>query len=167
ARTWSRGVGKLLGLAFFLASAISLPSHYTYSEFPRSPYREAVLYLEGVIQPGERVIHETKLSFFPAAFYANDMEQEFLADPPGSPNDTFEIGSQQAMRIVPQADIAAAAGNAEAGVRGVYFITFSQVFREYAQSGITENPNLHWLEGHYRMVERKVFNDLEIYHFQR
>jgi mannosyltransferase len=167
ARTWSRGVGKLVALGFILAATISLPSHYTYNEFPRSPYRAAVTYLAGVVQPGERVIHETKLSYFSAAFYAPRLEQVFLADPPDSPNDTFEVGSQRAMKIYPQVDLAAATDSASTQVRGVYFVTFSQVARELAAAGVTENPNLHWLNDHYRLVERKVIQDLEIYHFER
>ncbi len=167
ARTWSRGVGKLLALGFVLAAAISLPSHYTYQNFPRSPYKAAMTYLEGVVGPGERVIHETKLSYFPSAFYAPGLTQVFLVDPPDSPNDTFEPGSQQAMQIFPQADLEAAAGSGCPGCRGVYFVTYSQTFVEYAESGLSEHPNLHWLSERYRQVDRQVFADLEIYHFER
>lgn len=162
-RTWSRGVGKLLAAAFVLAAAISLPSHYLYDQFPRSPYRQVTTYLEGQVQPGERVIHDTKLSYFPCHFYAPDLPQVFIADPPGSPNDTFEPGSQQAMQIFPQPDLPAAVGESNE----IYFITFSQTFNEYQAMGLAEHPSIAWLTKHFRQVDRQVYSDLEIYHFQR
>jgi 4-amino-4-deoxy-L-arabinose transferase-like glycosyltransferase len=163
ARTWSRGVGKLLAAAFLAAALVSLPSFYTYQDFPRSPYRQASAYLQGAVRPGELVIHETKLSFFPARYYAPQLPQVFLADPPGSENDTFEIASQQAMRIFPAPDLASAIGESQA----VYFVTFSQTFGEYEAMGLPEHPNLVWLDGHMRRVGRVSFNDLEIYHYER
>lgn len=167
ARTWSRGVGKLMALAFITAAAVSLPLYYTYDEFPRSPYRAAMNYLQEVVQPGEQIIHETKLSYFPSAFYAPGLPQVFLADIPGSANDTFEPGSQQAMGIFPQASLEAAAGNGCAECSNVYFITFSQTLHEYQALGLEENPNLRWLDDHYRRVEQRVFSDLEVYHYER
>lgn len=163
ARTWSRGVGKLLAAAFVLAAAISLPSHYTYDEFPRSPYRQVTTYLESRVQVGDRVVHETKLSYFPSRFYAPKLAQVFVADPSGSPNDTFEPGSQQAMQIFPEPDLSAAVGD----YKGVYFITFSQTFSEYEGIGLSEHPSIAWLDEHFTRVDRQVFRDLEVYHYQR
>lgn len=163
ARTWSRGIGKLLMAAFLAAAVISLPSFYLYQQFPRSPYRQAVTYLQGIFSPGDRVIHETKLSFFPSHYYAPQLPQVFLADPAGSANDTLEIGSQEAMQLYPEVNLASAVGE---GTR-VYFITFSQTFREYKALGFTEHPNLAWLDNHFRQVDRQLFNDLEIYTYER
>lgn len=167
ARTWSRGIGKFMALAFLLAAAISLPSYYTFDKFPRSPYRAAVQYLQEIIQPGDRIIHETKLSYFPSAYYAPDLPQVFLADPSDSPNNTFEPGTQQAMQIFPQPDLATAAGTDCLECTGIYFITFSQTFREYADLGLEEHPHLQWLGEHYRQVHHQVFSDLEVFHYER
>ena len=163
ARTWRRGVGKLLAGAFLAAAVISLPSFYTYQQFPRSPYLKAAVYLQSVLQPGDRVIHETKLSYFPAHYYAPQLPQVFLADPAGSPNDTFEPASQQAMQIFPEPSLEHAVGSSQR----VYFVTFSQTFREYQALGFSEHPNLAWLDDHFRRAGRQVFNDLEIYCYER
>jgi len=163
AKTWSRGIGKLLAGAFLAAALLSLPSFYTYQHFPRSPYRLASIYLTGVLKPGDRVIHETKLSYFPAHFYAPQLNQVFLADPEGLPNDTFEVGTQRAMQIYPQPDLKSAVGDSET----VYFITFSQTFNEYQQAGFDEHPNLAWLDAHLHRRDRQVFNDLEIFSYER
>jgi mannosyltransferase len=161
--TWSRGMGKVLAGLFVLAALISLPSHYTYNAFPRSPYLQVAQYLESTVLPGDRLVHETKLSYFPSHFYAPDLPQVFLADPQGSANDTFEPGSQQAMQIFPEPDLAQAVGDS----RSVYFITFSQTFREYEAMGMSEHPNIRWLENHFGRTGKVVFSDLEVYHYER
>jgi len=162
-RGWKRGIGKFLAGGILLAALISLPTHYRYQEFPRSPYREAVMYLANRLQPGEVIIHETKLSYFPSAFYAPDLPQVFLADQPGSPNDTFEPGSQAAMQIFPLADL----DTASKGSHGVYFVTFRQTFTEYQEMGLAEHPNVTWLNEHFHQANHISFSDLEVYYYLR
>jgi hypothetical protein len=163
ARTWGRGVGKMIAVGFVLAALLTLPSFYTFSEFPRSPYKAMTGYLETVTQPDVRIIHETKLSYFPARYYEPVLAQVFLADPQGSPNDTFEPGSQQAMQIFPQPGMEQAAEGADT----VYFVTFTQTFREYQEMGLAESPNLAWLKEHYTLAGKQTFNDLEVYRYTR
>lgn len=162
-RSWSRGSGKLIAAAFILAALLSLPSYYSFNSFPRSPYREAAAYLEQGNKPGTVIIHDTKLSYFPMFFYAPDLPQEFLADAPGSANDTFAPASQLAMRIFPTPSVSSAAQ----GKRTVFFVTYSQVFQEYQQNGVAEHPVIDWLNENFRFINRKVFNDLEIYQYER
>jgi mannosyltransferase len=160
-KNWSKGVGVLLVGTFGLAAVISLPSQYLLNTFPRSPYQEEVSYLEGVIQPGEQVIHDNKLSYFPSEYYSPELPQRFLADQPGSPNDTFAPGSQKAMGIYPQPDLPTAIGDSQQ----LYFVVFSQTIQEYKMAGLPDHPNLTWLRLHYMLLDKKVFNDLEVYHF--
>lgn len=162
-RGWTKGSGKILLGAFVLAAALSLPYFYTFNEFPRSPFRQAAAYLQQNIHQGVVAVHETKLSYFPTRFYAPNLNQRFLADEPNSPNDTFALQSQEAMGIFPDKTIQAAVD----GNGAVYFVTFRQVFTEYQQSGIDIPPNIEWLNAHYRLVETRSFNDLEIYHYER
>lgn len=161
--SWKRGVGKLVAGALIAAALISLPSFYRYQEFPRSPYQDATAYLSKAIKPGEMVVHETKLSYFPAHFYAPRLDQTFLADLPGTPNDTFELGLQQAMDIYPMQDIEGVA----AGLPGIYFVTFHQIFAEYRQLGIDPHPNLAWLNENYSPAGYRAFADLDVYYFVR
>jgi hypothetical protein len=163
-RAWQRGGGKLIAGAFILAAILSLPGQYYFNDFPRSPYQQAVTYLGTASDPASsRIIHETKLSFFPAAFYAPGLPQVFLADEPGSPNDTFALPSQQAMQLFPQPDLSAAAGES----RDIYFITYEQVFDEYAALGENTPPNIRWLEERFTLAGRESFNDLLVYHYVR
>lgn len=162
ARGWGRGAGKVLAVTFVLAALISLPSFYSFDAFPRSPYRAAAQSLKQL--PADAVVvHETKLSYFPMRFYAPDLPQVFLADDPGSPNDTFTLGSQRAMQIFPHLDMAAAVGTHTQ----VVFITFHQVFEEYRASGESQDPHLLWLDAHYHQTQHQAFNDLEVFTYQR
>jgi mannosyltransferase len=163
ARTWARGVGRLILGAFVLAAALSLPTFYTYDDFPRSPYRTAMQVMRETLPDRAVIIHENKLSYFPAHFYAPELNQVFVADAPDSPNNTFELASQQAMQIFPQPDLVAAVG----AYQEVYFVFFSQTVEEYRAVGYSEHPDLAWLGQHFQLVEQLAFNDLEIYHFRR
>jgi len=120
-------------------------------------------YLETVIQPGEQIIHDDKLSYFPSRYYSPDLLQNFLADQTGSSNDTFALGSQQAMGIYPQPDLTTAIGESQQ----FYYVVFSETIQEYKAAGLADHPNLTWLRTHYMLLDKKVFNDLEIYHFSR
>ncbi len=161
-RRWKKGVGPFLVGAFVLSVCISLPSFYTFEQFPRSPFRQAEAYLEGTSGPGDLILHENKLSFFPAYFYDRNPKQEFLADQPGSANDTYAPASQQAIGLIPQVDIQ----TATQGHSSVYFVLFTQAINEYRTAGEAD-PNLAWLDAHYDLAEKKVINDLEIYHYTR
>jgi hypothetical protein len=120
-------------------------------------------YLETVMQPGEQVIHDNKLSYFPSRYYSPDLPQKFLADQPGSPNDTFAYGSQKAMEIYPQPDLTTAIGNSQQ----FYYVVFTETIQEYQAAGLSDHPNLTWLRTHFMFSGKKVFNDLEIYYFSR
>ena len=163
AKSWEKKIGIFIMVSFVAASVIALPYQQTFRQFPRSPFAEAVVMLEEEMQPGDRLIHDNKLSSFPFLVYAPDIEQEFLADESGSHNDTLAYPSQEAMQLFPAVDIAQAAEGAER----VYFVVFSQAIEEYAQMQSMKHPQLAWLEEHYQQKGVKVFNDLEVFRFER
>lgn len=158
----SGSLGKMLGASVVLAAAISLPFFYTFAEFPRSPFRELSDSLQNTIQAGEVVIHDNKLSYFPGHFYQPDLEQAFLADIPGSSNDTYALQSQQVMQILPAPDLETAVGTANS----VYFVVFSRAIDEYRVAGEV-HPAIGWLEEHFTQTRQTAFNDLLLIHFQR
>lgn len=158
----SGSLGKMLGASVVLAAAISLPFFYTFAEFPRSPFRELSDSLQKNIQAGEVIVHDNKLSYFPGHFYQPNLEQAFLADFPGSSNDTYALQSQQAMQIFPAPDLDTAIGTADS----VYFVVFSRAIEEY-QAGGEEHPAIAWLEEHFHQTDMTAFNDLLLIHFQR
>ncbi len=87
--------------------------------------------------------------------------QSFLADAPGTANDTLAVPSQQAMQIYPVSDIQSAVGSHAQ----VYFVVFRQTIQEYQAAGLDDHLQLAWLKQHYRLEGQVTFNDLEIYQF--
>ena len=119
--------------------------------------------LNDEMQPGDRLIHDNKLSSFPFLIYAPDIEQEFIADPAGSHNDTLALASQEAMQIFPVSDIETAAKGADR----VFFVVFTLAIEEYVELKGEEHPYLAWLRAQYEQEGVTVFNDLEVYRFER
>jgi 4-amino-4-deoxy-L-arabinose transferase-like glycosyltransferase len=157
------GLPRLLnaGLAALLTVTVagSLLGHYTYARFPRPPFQEAVAYLQGRVESGDAVLHTNKLTFFPMHVYAPDLAGDFLADRPGSPEDTLALPTQEALGIFATPTMAEAVGGAER-VWLVYFL------REVDEMG-GEHPALAWLEGRFTEVERGRFNDLVVVFYRR
>jgi len=163
ARSWRRGVGPFLLGLFVLGAVISLPAYYTFESFPRSPFQEAVTALEAQNQPGDVILHDNKLSFFPAHYYAPDLPQVFLADVPGSSNDTYAPASQAAMQLFPQPDTAVAI----AGADRIHFVVFTQAITDYLSLGYSQHPVLVELNACCTLAGHQIFGDLEIYTFDR
>lgn len=163
AQSWEKKIGIFVMGSFILASLIALPYQQTFRQFPRSPFAEAVAMLEEEMQPGDRLIHDNKLSSFPFLVYAPDIEQKFIADEAGSHNDTLAYPSQVAMQLFPAVDVAQAAGGADR----VYFVVFTQAIEEYEVLQGIPHPRLAWLEENYELIDVAAFNDLEVYRFEK
>jgi len=158
-----RGVGVILAATFVAAVATSLPSFYTYTEFPRSAFRETSAYLNEEKTSEALVLHDNKLSFFPTHYYAPELDQKFLADEPGSTQDTYAFASQRAMGLYPVDDVQTAVS----GYDRVYFVVFQRAIDEYIEMGEDNHPVLDYLEEEYQLVEKTTFSDVIVYEFHR
>ena len=159
---WQKGGGKLLLGALVLAAAVTLPYQITYLEFPRSPFEKAMTDLTPQVQEGDVILHDIKLSFFPSLFYAPDLPQKFLADIPGSSNDTYAVGSQEAMQLFPDENIEVGSE----GANRVIFIMFEQTRMDYLALGLTEHPALAWLNDHGKVEKVETWTDLKAYFYR-
>lgn len=149
-----------ISMAFF-AALLSLPNLYAFSRFPRSPFKAVTGELMNDFSEGEIILHDNKLSYFPARVYFPQAEQSFLADIPGSSNDTFAPASQEAMNIFPER-------SPELAIEGydiVDFVVFSRTIREYEKMGLDQHPVLTLLENQMQLISIRQFEDLEIYRF--
>ncbi len=162
AKKWHKGVGIILAAAIIIAMGLSLPYFYQFQSFPRSPYKQLTDMLKNQIQPGDVIVYENKLIYFPSNFYNPDLPQKFIADEPGSFNDTYAYQSQVAMQIIPDPDIASAVVDKNS----VYFVVFEQTIQEY-QSVKMEHPGIHWLTENYSLNEENRIGDLIVYHYER
>jgi 4-amino-4-deoxy-L-arabinose transferase-like glycosyltransferase len=93
-----RALGWILAGAFAAAAAVGLPAQATHRTFPRSPFREAAAHLAATTAGEDLVLHSNKLSYFPMVVYDSRLPQSFLADEPGSHNDTLAPATQASPR---------------------------------------------------------------------
>jgi 4-amino-4-deoxy-L-arabinose transferase-like glycosyltransferase len=152
------------GLAALLmaATAGSLGVHYTYTGFPRPPFREAATYLRNHIGPTDVVVHTNKLTYFPMQVYDPDLPGIFLTDPAGSPQDTLAFPTQEALGIFATPSIAEGVGEAER----VWLVYFPRELEEM-QASEGEHPALAWLEGRSVQVRQEHIGDLVVALYRR
>jgi 4-amino-4-deoxy-L-arabinose transferase-like glycosyltransferase len=157
-----RAPGWTLAGAFVVAAVVGLWAQSTYRGFPRSPFREATVFMEATAQDGDFVLHSNKLTYFPMHVYAPDLPQSFLADKPGSHNDTLAPATQEALGLWPLEDYPSAAEAA----RRVRYVIFQREQEEYAVTAVGMPPALSWLHAHATLADRTAFNDLWVYDFE-
>ncbi len=155
--------GLKVGLAALLLvnAGMGWYQHLTYDGFPYAPYAELDRWVRERRQRDDVILHSNKLSWLPALYYAPDLQQECLADPPGSPADTLAPATQQALGVQTRPDLESAVR----GARRVWFVIFEQSIQEYQQAGAATHPHLAWLTARYRLEEQHSFGDLRLYLF--
>ncbi len=152
--------GLLLPSAALIA--LSLANHYTYAQFPRSPFDQAAAFLHSHYQPADVIVHSNKLTFFPTYYYDRTLPQTFIADEPGSASDSLAYPTQQALGLFATPDIA----TATRGYERVWFVIFRRAVDEYRAAGYPDHPQRVWLEQHYKLISVTSFNDLDVYEYQ-
>lgn len=146
------GVGLLLAVT-------GLYYQYTWDTFPNSPFPIAADYIRDHWQAGDVVIHQNKLTALPMIYYGRDLEQRFLADKPGSSEDTLALPTQESLRLLAEVTIADAAGDA----RRVWWVSFDFAGAQYTRAGRPEYQDAaDWLAAHYTAGEPLVWNDLVV-----
>lgn len=148
------GLGGLLGLTL----AFGLWAHYSFEKFPRPNFPEVVAFLNENVQPGDRIIHSNKLTFFPIYYYNRALPQNFIADPSGSGSDTLALPTQNVLNLYAIPDTEQAAS----GATHIWFFIFNKALSEYAPD---PHPHLEWLKDHYLLTRTKQFGDLALYEF--
>lgn len=144
-----------------LIAVMTLPFYYSaWGEWRRAPFAEANQFLRAHAHVDDVILHDNKLSFFPMHFYDRALPQAFLADPPGSSNDTLARGTQEAMRLFPTEFDEAIRGRAR-----VWFVIFQTAIDEAVQEG-RPHGNLARLDARMRRSDIVAFGDLRIYRYE-
>ncbi len=153
-----------LGLATLLAvsTVASLTIHFTYAAFPRPPFQDAAAFLQAHVQPGDAVVHTNKLTYFPMHVYDPALPAVFMADPPGSPQDTLAAPTQDALGLWATSTITAAVGSAEQ----VWLVYFPREVQEATALGGV-HPALSWVDAHLVRAGQAEFNDLVVARYVR
>ena len=163
ARRWPKPVAVGIAISLVFAAMIGIPQQVSFAEFPRSPFQDAGAFLSSHLVSNDVVVHDDKLSYFPMHYYWPGLPEKFLADVPGTPNDTYATVSQVAMAIFPEPDIDTAVGLSHR----VYFVVFQETIQEYQAAGQADHPQLINLRKSFHQTGMFTFQDLLIYQFER
>ncbi|MBN1955649.1 MAG: glycosyltransferase family 39 protein [Anaerolineae bacterium] len=145
-----------------LATSASLVNHYTYARFPRPPFEQMDDWLQQRLSPGEVVLHDNKLTFFPAYLYDPTLPHAFCPDLAGSSSDTLARPTQEALGLF----ATPISQTVTPTVGGVWYVAFDRTWVEYRALGYDDGPNRAWLRAHCRQEGPvSTLADLEVYHF--
>lgn len=157
-----RLVAILLGIIGGILCVIGLYYQYTWSNFPNSPFRDAIAYIRQNQSVGDVIIHNNKLTALPMVYYDRHLTQRYIADISGSPEDTLALPTQEVLGLLADACIQSAARDAES----IWFIVFAQAQQQYEAAGRTDLRDAFlWLEEHFARTEHIAFNDLLVYRY--
>lgn len=158
--TLATGLIVALVLAGF---SMGLYEHVTYAGFPYAAFDEVAAELRDRLQPGDVIIHSSKLSLLPTAYFDRSLPETFIADPPGSPVDTLSQAAGQELGVYANPDIASAAGSAQR----VWYVLFDESNKEYVQAGYPRHPDLTWLMQKFQPGGTDHWGELSVYLFSR
>jgi hypothetical protein len=159
-------VGVLVS-AWGIIVVFSLVTHYRWDTFPNAPFDDAGDYLVQQGGEGSVIVHGNKITALPMIYYERDLSQRYVRDIPGSGSDTLAVPTQEALGLMADKCVAAAAGGADR----VWYVTFEKLEEEMADL-VKDDPanaqydSLSWLRAHYTEAEVKRFNDLNVYLFE-
>ncbi len=153
-----RPVAWLLAGLLWAGTIAALVYQDRYDEFPRSPFRAATDTLAAELRPGDTVLHDNKLSFFPMHYFSPAMPQQFLPDISATANDTLAPATMDVLDLHPTTLEAAAA---TAGGGRLWYVVFDRALQQAAAAGIP-HANRTWLDQHLRPERELTVGDLRL-----
>ena len=119
--------------------------------------------LQSRIQPGDVIVHSNKLSLLPAIYFDRSLHQVYIADAPGSAEDTLAPATQQVLGVNAKANIQTAVGEAPR----VWYVIYQTSMDEFQSSGYARPPIFSFLNSHYNLQTKEVWDGLDVYLFAR
>jgi uncharacterized membrane protein len=141
------------------AAGLGLYQHITYQGFPYGSFASLDQSIQNRFQPGDVIIHSSKLSYLPAFYFNGQLPQSYLIDPPGSSSDTLSPATEKILHLASAENMAAAAANAER----VWFIIYQQSLDEYKSQGVRLQPDIEYLDAAFRLTSTEKWGDLRVF----
>jgi hypothetical protein len=155
------GTRIIIGAALFVGFGLGLFHHVTYAGFPYAPFNDLAAELRSRLKPGDVILHSSKLSMLPMAYYDRPLAQGYIADPPGSGIDTLAPSTQKVLKLEASEDLGSAIGNSDR----VWFLIFAESNQEYVRAGYARHPHLTYLTERYAQLEIQHWGALDVYLF--
>ena len=143
--------------------AMGLYQHIAYRGFPYAPYQNLDVSLRERVRPGDVIVHSSKLSLLPAAYFDRSFQQIFIADPPGGSTDTLAETTREVLELTTASDVESATRDA----RRVWFVIFKKSIEEARAAGATTHPHLQYLNQHFKLIATEEWGELQVYLFER
>lgn len=156
-----RATRILMGCALVLGFGLGLFHHLTYSGFPYAPFSDLSGALRSRLQPGDVIVHSSKLSMLPLVYYDRQLPMAYVGDPAGSGIDTLAPSTQEVLNLEASPDLTSAIGSAHR----VWFLIFSESNQEYVRAGYSQHPQLAFLVERYSEYELQHWGALDVYLF--
>ncbi len=152
-----RSIAVLVTVAWLIVAGAGYVFQVTWRTFPNPPFQEAVAYLRANTTPGDMIVHSNKLTMLPMVYYDRALPQAYMADRPGSGEDTLALPTQEVLGLIGQHCLPEALARAER----VWLVIFAQEEEEYLSlPGVEAHPHLDWLRTHYDQGQAVAFEDL-------
>jgi uncharacterized membrane protein len=146
-----------------IASVMGIYEHAAYKDFPYAPFQALDTSLQSRIQSGDLIVHSNKLSLLPAIYFDRSLPQVYIADAPGSPEDTLAAATQEVLGVSAKPNIEAAVGDAPR----VWYVIYQTSIHEFQSTGYTTPLDLEFLNSHYAFETKEVWDGLDVYLFAR
>lgn len=153
------GLILLLGVGV----GLGLYQHITYRGFPYAPYRELDASLRQRAEPGDLILHASKATRLPMAYFDPSLPQTYIADPPGSKTDTLAPATQEVLGLIAMPDAALATQGAER----VWFIVLQTHTDAYIRLGYEDHPYLLEMAEEFDLQIVESWGDIRLHLFTR
>lgn len=147
----------------FVSSMASFPQHLANTTDLYAPFDKIDASIGNRYQPGDVIIHSSKLSMLPAFYFDPILTQTFISDPPGGPTDTLSKATQNILGITSQPDLPIAAN----GAKRIWFVVFTRSIQEYISGGSATHPQLQYLKNNYQQDLHEIWGGVELFLFSR
>lgn len=146
-----------------IASGVGIYEHIAYKDFPYGPFQALDASLQSRAKSGDLIVHSNKLSLLPAIYFDRSLPQVYVADPPGSPEDTLAPATQEVLGVNAAPNIQTAVGSAPR----VWYIVYETSINEYQSNGYTTPPDLEFLNSRYNLVTQEIWDGVNVFLYTR
>ncbi len=145
------------------SSFLGISQHIAYKGFPYGPFAKIGQTISSEINPGDMVLHSSKLSYLPSLYFNHDLPQGYIIDPPGSTVDTLAPSTRDILGLTGYEDIS----SATIDTSRIWFIIYQTSIDEYTSQGETNHPQLTYLESEFNLESVKKQDDIVVYLFSK
>ena len=158
-----RPIQSVIFILIIITAGMGLYQHITYQGFPYGPFKALNESIQNRMEPGDAIIHSSKLSYLPSFYYDQNLAQGFIIDPPGSNVDTLSPATRDILKLNSYESIEKASASASR----VWFIIYQNSIDEYVLTGHKTHSHLEYLDNHFKLKSIESWGNVRLYLYSR